>query len=115
MNAADVLALVKAGFTKEEILGFNAPAPAENAESTTIQQEVINSASVPLVPQADEKASGEKDLAPEALPAAVTGVLDQINATLSKLQQFAIRTDGQPEKRADSYKDILGSTYNRKD
>lgn len=113
MNSNEILELVRAGFTKDDIMALSAPAQA--AEPEVKPNEVISSSSVPLTSPAEEKAPEAAPPASGELPPAVASALEQINATLSKLQQYAIRTDGQPEKKTDGYKEILGSTYNRKD
>lgn len=109
MNANDVLELVRAGFTKEDIMSLAAPAP--QAEEPAPQEEVSAAPSVSPIQAAPEAPAPDAGAVPEAVAAA----LENINATLSKLQQFAVRTDAQKVQPADTYKDVLGSIINRKD
>lgn len=111
MNTNDVLNLVNAGFTKAEIMALagneESKQPAEQPAPEKAEQQPAPAKAEPQQP-APEKAAPE-------LPAEVTEALANINATLAKLQAFAVKTDAQPPQPKDGdYKSILSSIYNNK-
>lgn len=112
MNTTDVLNLVNAGFTKAEIMALAADKetkqPAEQPAPENAEQQPAPAKAEPQQP-APEKAAPE-------LPAEVANALANINATLAKLQAFAVKTDAQPPQPKDGdYKAILSSVYNKKE
>lgn len=113
MNANDILKLVNAGFTKDDIMGLmkapEAPDPVTITEVNPVPKDQV--ASTPPQEAPAEVASPSSAEVPEAIAKA----LENINGTLAKLQLFASRTDGQPAQSKDSFIDILSSTYNRKE
>lgn len=114
MNANDILKLVDAGFTKEDIMGLMtaqpaaAPDPVTITEVNPVPKDLENASPQPAPAEAASPSSAE-------VPEAIAKALENINGTLAKLQLFASRTDGQPAQSKDSFIDILSSTYNRKE
>lgn len=101
MNAQEILTLVNAGFTKADILALANPDDKPAEIPAEPEEQAAKDAPI-------EKSENE---AP-AMPAEVSAVLNQINATLAKLQAYAVKTDAQPMGKTADYKDILGSVYN---
>ena len=111
MNAHEILTLVNAGFNKAEIMSLmgdtaekteNGPAEAAKADKDiNTQPAAENPAESVTEPQT-------------ALPPELAAALENINATLAKLQTFAVKTDAQPQPAANDYKTILGSIINNK-
>ena len=103
MTTDDILLLVKAGFTKEDITGFTTAKPAEvKPEEVTITQPEEKPAEVEAKP-------AEKPAESEAL----TKVLAKIDQTLAAMQNFALKTDGQPARKPNDAISILGSVINK--
>ena len=98
MTVQEIVKLVNAGFTKSEIIALGADQPAPEEQPTPAPEPAPAPAPTP------------------ELPAAVTEALANINATLAKLQAFAVKTDAQPPQPKDGdYKAILSSVYNKKE
>lgn len=107
MNAEQILKLVDAGFTKEDILalaGENQPAEAPK------QPEVIDSQPAPENPS--ETPTEPQD----SISKEIAATLANMNNTLTKLQTFALKTDAQPGHTDNTdFKTILSSLYNKKE
>lgn len=87
LSGEQVLQLMQAGFTADEIRAYNggpAPAAAENTDSGTIQSDVSND---------ETPAAPEPDPAITALTEAVKG----LQATVTAMQKANVKTASQPE------------------
>lgn len=113
MTVQEIVKLVNAGFTKSEIIALGADQPAPEEQPTPAP--APKPAPAPTPEPAPAPAPAPEKAAPE-LPAEVANALANINATLAKLQAFAVKTDAQPPQPKDGdYKSILSSVYNKKE
>lgn len=110
MTVQEIVKLVNAGFTKSEIIALGADQPAPEEQPTPAPAPEPTPAPAPAPEPTPASAPAAE------LPAEVTEALANINATLAKLQAFAVKTDAQPPQPKDGdYKAILSSVYNKKE
>ena len=107
MNTEQILKLVDAGFTKDDIMalaGENQPAEApKQPEVTNTQPAPENPSETPTEPQ-------------DSINKEIAATLANMNNTLAKLQTFALKTDAQPGHTDNNdFKAILSSLYNKKE
>ena len=108
MNAADILKLVNAGYTKADIEALTAEAapeakPAEAPEVKPAEAPEVKPAETAPEVKPEDKAPLDPEIAK---------TLALMNETLGKLQAFAVKTDGNADIKTNDYKDILGGIIN---
>lgn len=109
MRAEEVLKLVNAGFTKEEIIKMEAdvnPQPQPQPQPQENQKEVEE----PEKPEALEQPQQPIDNKQVGIPAALNETLAKLNDAITQLQQQAVMNSQQPAKL--STDDILASIIN---
>lgn len=99
MTIEDVVTLVKAGFTKDDIAAM-VSAPEVKTEPETKPE-------VKTEPETKPEVKAEPETKPAVSEDAVSKLMAKLDQAVASMQSFALKTDGQPAQAESDYKSIL--------
>ena len=111
MKLEDVLALIRAGYTREEIAAFETPAPSapENKQTQVPDSQPKQEEKPTSVPNAAQKPDNKPTSVPDAPPAPADLKAIITQAVKEAMQAHAIATSNQPNTSTQTAEDCLAA------
>lgn len=108
MTIEDIVALTKAGFSKDEILALTGD-PEQEKKSAEQEKKPDDQEKKPEDPKPDEKHEDPKP--DEEKPADIESINKRLDYLISKMNLAAVQKSQQPDEKKETVDDILSSIF----
>ena len=108
MTIEDIVALTKAGFSKDEILALTGD-PEHEKKSAEQEKKPDDQEKKPEDPKPDEKHEDPKP--DEKKPADIESINKRLDYLISKMNLAAVQKSQQPDEKKETVDDILSSIF----
>ena len=108
MTIEDIVALTKAGFSKDEILALTGD-PEKEKNSADQEKKPDDQEKKPDDPKPDEKHEDPKS--DEKKPADIESINKRLDYLISKMNLAAVQKSQQPDEKKETVDDILASIF----
>ena len=108
MTIEDIVALTKAGFSKDEILALTGD-PEQEKKSAEQEKKPDDQEKKPEDPKPDEKHEDPKP--DEKKPADIESINKRLDYLISKMNLAAVQKSQQPDEKKETVDDILSSIF----